>query len=54
MVHTISLGAAILLLIVAVLLIFVLGPVALLVLILVGVLLWYAFFRGSRSAVVVG
>ena len=38
-------------LIVAVLLLFVIGPFALLVLILVAVLLWYAFFRGSRPAI---
>ncbi|HLY77479.1 MAG TPA: hypothetical protein VKT21_06300 [Thermoplasmata archaeon] len=54
MVHTISLGGAILLLIVAIILLWVIGLPGLLVLILVGVLLWYAFFRGNRSAVVVG
>lgn len=52
MVHTISLGMALLLVLVAIVLLFVLGPFGLLVLILAGFLIWYAFGPGSRPLVV--
>jgi hypothetical protein len=51
-VHTISLGAAILLLLVALLLLWVIGPFALLILVQVAVLFWYAFGPGSRQSLV--
>jgi hypothetical protein len=51
MVHTISLGMALLLVLVAIVLLFIIGPLGLLILILAGVLLWYAFGPG-RSVVV--
>ena len=46
MVHTISLGMALLLVLVAVVLLFVIGPLGLLILVLAAVLLWYAFGPG--------
>jgi hypothetical protein len=49
-VHTISLAGALLILIVAILLLFVLGPLALLLLIVVGILVWYAIGPGSRTS----
>ena len=52
MAHTISLGAALLLLVLAILFLFLIGPFALLILIVVVVLLWYAFGPGARRAVV--
>jgi predicted membrane metal-binding protein len=52
-VHTISLAGALLILIVAFVLIFVIGFWGLLLLILVGLLLWYAFGPGTRSSIVV-
>jgi hypothetical protein len=51
-VHTISLGGAMLVLLLAVLFLYLLGPVSLLLLILVAVLLWYAFGPGTRQIVV--
>lgn len=50
MAHTISLGAALLLLVLAILFLFLIGPFALLILIVVVVLLWYAFGPGARRA----
>ena len=54
MVHTISLGMALLLILVAIVLLFVVGPLGLLILVLAAVLLWYAFGPGrvvvTRSA----
>ncbi|HXQ48904.1 MAG TPA: hypothetical protein VN842_03905 [Thermoplasmata archaeon] len=47
-VHTISLAGALLLLILAIVLVFVIGFVGLLLLIVVGVLLWWAFGPGRR------
>jgi hypothetical protein len=52
-VHQISLVGAILLLFVAVLLLFLIGPFGLLLLILVAVLFWYAFGPGSRGSITV-
>jgi hypothetical protein len=52
MAHTISLGAALLLLVLAILFLFLIGPFALLILIVVAVLLWYAFGPGSRRVIV--
>jgi hypothetical protein len=51
MVHTISLGMALLLVLVAIVLLFVIGPFGLLILILAGVLLWYAFGPGSSTVI---
>jgi hypothetical protein len=52
-VHRISLGGAILLVLVAILFLFLIGPVGLLVLILAVLLFWYAFGPGSRGSVTV-
>jgi cbb3-type cytochrome oxidase subunit 3 len=52
-VHKIGLGGAILLVLVAVLLLFVIGPFGLLVLILAVGLFWYAFGPGSRGSVTI-
>jgi hypothetical protein len=52
-VHRISLFGAVLILLAAVLLLFLIGPFGLLLLILVAVLLWYAFGPGSRGAVTI-
>jgi Flp pilus assembly protein TadB len=52
MVHTISLGAALLIVLLAIVFLFLIGPLGLLVLILAVGLLWYAFGPGSRSVVV--
>jgi hypothetical protein len=49
-VHTLSLLSAVVLLILAVFLLFVIGPFALLILILVGALFWWAFGPGNRVA----
>jgi hypothetical protein len=46
-VHRISLFGALLIVLVALVLLFVIGPLGLLVLILAGVLLWYAFGPGQ-------
>lgn len=51
-IHRISLGGAFVLLLLAVLLLLVIGPVGLLLLIVAGVLLWYAFGPGSRTTIV--
>jgi hypothetical protein len=48
-VHTISLFGALVLLVLAILLLFVIGPLALLVLILAGALFWWAFGPGNRA-----
>jgi hypothetical protein len=48
-VHTISLFGAFVLLVIAILLLFVIGPLGLLLLILAAVLFWWAFGPGSRS-----
>jgi hypothetical protein len=52
-VHRISLAGALLLILVAILFLFLVGPLGLLILILAAVLLWYAFGPGA-SGVVVG
>ncbi len=44
--HQISLFAAVVIVLVAILLLFVIGPLGLLILVLAGVLLWYAFGPG--------
>ena len=48
--HQISLFAAIIIVLLAILLLFVIGPLGLLILILAGVLFWYAFGPGRSSA----
>ena len=50
-VHTISLAGALLLLLLAIVLLFLIGPLGLLVLIVVGVLFWYAFGPGARTMI---
>jgi hypothetical protein len=52
-VHQISLFAAILLVLAAILFLFWIGPLGLLILILAVVLFWYAFGPGSRGAVTI-
>jgi hypothetical protein len=52
MAHTISLGAALVIILLAIVLLFVIGPVGLLILLLAGVLLWYAFGPGARRVVI--
>jgi hypothetical protein len=52
MAHTISLGAALLLILLAIVFLFLIGPFALLILIVVVVLLWYAFGPGNRHVVI--
>jgi hypothetical protein len=52
-VHFISLSTAVVLAVIAILLLFVVGPFGLLLLLLAAVLFWYAFGPGSRTAVVV-
>jgi uncharacterized membrane protein YccC len=47
-VHRISLAGALLILILAIVFLFIIGPIGLLVLILAAVLLWYAFGPGAR------
>jgi hypothetical protein len=51
--HTISLFGAAVLLLVALLFLFLIGPLGLLVLLLAAVLLWYAFGPGSRGSIVI-
>jgi uncharacterized membrane protein YccC len=51
-VHRISLAGALLLVLVALVFLFLIGPLGLLVLIVAAVLLWYAFGPGSRSPLV--
>jgi hypothetical protein len=48
-VHTISLAGALILLVVAILLLWVIGPFGLLILILAAILFWWAFGPGSRA-----
>jgi Flp pilus assembly protein TadB len=48
MAHTISLGAALLIILVAIVFLFLIGPLGLLFLIVAAVLLWYAFGPGAR------
>ncbi|MCI4339574.1 MAG: hypothetical protein L3J68_04505 [Thermoplasmata archaeon] len=52
MVHTISLGAALLIILVAIVFLFLVGPFGLLILILAAILLWYAFGPGARRVVI--
>lgn len=52
MVHTISLGGALLIILLAIVFLVLIGPLGLLVLILAGVLLWYAFGPGARRIVI--
>jgi hypothetical protein len=52
-VHQISLAGAILLVLLAVLFLFLIGPLGLLILILAVILFWYAFGPGSRGSVTV-
>jgi hypothetical protein len=52
MAHTISLGAALLIILLAVVFLFMIGPFGLLVLVLAAVLLWYAFGPGARRIVI--
>ena len=47
-VHQISLFGALVIIVIAILLLFVIGPLGLLILILAGALLWYAFGRGGN------
>jgi hypothetical protein len=54
MVHTISLGAALLIILVAIVFLFLVGPFGLLILILAAILLWYAFGPGARRVVISG
>ena len=51
--HRISLAGALLILIMAIILLVLVGPLGLLLLIVVGVLVWYAFGPGSRSGSIV-
>jgi hypothetical protein len=51
-VHQISLAGAILLVLVAILFLFLIGPLGLLILILAVILFWWAFGPGSRGVVV--
>ncbi|HXQ95142.1 MAG TPA: hypothetical protein VN864_08270 [Thermoplasmata archaeon] len=51
-VHRISLAGAVLLVLVALVFLFLIGPFGLLVLIVAAVLLWYAFGPGSRTVLV--
>ncbi len=52
MAHTISLGAALLIILLAIVFLYLIGPLGLLVLIVAAVLLWYAFGPGARRIVV--
>jgi Flp pilus assembly protein TadB len=54
MVHTISLGAALLIILVAFVFLFLIGPLGLLILVLAAILFWYAFGPGARRVVVSG
>jgi hypothetical protein len=47
-VHTISLAGAVLIIILAIVFLWLIGPLGLLILILAGVLLWYAFGPGGH------
>jgi energy-coupling factor transporter transmembrane protein EcfT len=48
-VHRISLAGALLIILVAIVFLFLVGPFGLLILILAAVLLWYAFGPGARA-----
>ncbi len=50
-VHRISLAGAFLLILLAIVLLFLVGPIGLLILILAFILLWYAFGPGGRATV---
>ena len=50
-VHRISLAGALLILLLAIVLLFVIGPFGLLILILAAVLFWYTFGPGNRTIV---
>ena len=52
MVHQISLASAILILLVAVLFLWLFGPLALILIVVGVILLWWAFGPGSRAVVV--
>jgi len=52
MAHTISLGAALLIILLAIVFLILIGPLALLILVLAAVLLWYAFGPGARRVVI--
>jgi hypothetical protein len=54
MVHTISLGVALVIVLVAIVLLFVIGLLGLLILVLAVALLWYAFGPGSRRVAISG
>jgi hypothetical protein len=54
MVHSISLGAALLIVLVAFVFLWLIGPLGLLILILAAVLFWYAFGPGARHVVITG
>ena len=50
-VHRISLAGALLIILLAIVFLFLIGPVGLFILIVAGVLLWYAFGPGARIIV---
>jgi hypothetical protein len=52
MVHQISLASAIVILLVAVLFLYLFGPLALILIVVGVILLWWAFGPGSRSVVI--
>jgi hypothetical protein len=54
MVHTISLGFALLIVLLAIVFLFLVGPLGLLVLVVAAILLWYAFGPGAGRVVVSG
>jgi hypothetical protein len=51
-VHRVSLAGALLIVLLALVFLFIIGPFGLLVLIVAAVLLWYAFGPGSRASLV--
>ncbi|MGD1099969.1 MAG: hypothetical protein ABR888_06500 [Thermoplasmata archaeon] len=51
-VHTISLGGALLIILLAIVFLFLIGPLGLLILIVAAALLWYAFGPGARRVVI--
>ncbi|NNN17895.1 MAG: hypothetical protein HKL79_06000 [Thermoplasmata archaeon] len=50
-VHRISFGAALLIILIALVLLFVIGPLGLLVLVIAAILLWYALGPGNRVTI---
>jgi hypothetical protein len=52
MAHTISLGAALLIILLAFVFLFLVGPLGLLFLIVAAILLWYAFGPGANRVVI--